>query len=166
MITLASATATSSAPPSAFFARWCDHDTWQEWSPDTSWVRLDGPVAQGTTGTLKPTGGPRTRFTMSAVVPDSEYTDTSSLLGARLVFQHTARTAHADTAHTDTAHTDTRTAGTGAAATATPGTSVTVLTVLVTLDDPLARLWAAVMGKGFRESVPADLQRLITIVEG
>ncbi|MEP6462626.1 MAG: hypothetical protein ABJC62_04270 [Frankiaceae bacterium] len=58
--------ATSTATPAAFFARWIDHDTWPEWSPDTEWVRLDGPVEVGTRGVLKPKGGPKAKFVISA----------------------------------------------------------------------------------------------------
>ena len=134
---LASGTATSPALPSEFFARWVDHDSWAQWSPDTEWVTLDGPVAQGTRGTLKPTGGPKTRFEISTLTTDSEYTDTSKLPGATLVFQHTAR-REAET---------------------------TILDALVTLSGPLAFVWARILGAGFRSSVQADLDRLVRLVE-
>jgi Polyketide cyclase / dehydrase and lipid transport len=137
MITLGTASATSSASPSAFFARWVDHSTWGEWSPDTEWVHLDGDPALGITGVIKPLGGPKTRFTISAFDPNHEYTDTSFLPGARLVFQHLV----------------TSTAG------------GTTLKVLVEIGGPLARIWAAIMGKGFRESAQADLDRLVALVE-
>jgi hypothetical protein len=137
MTILASASATSSAPASAFFARWIDHDTWASWSPDTDWVALDAPVALGTTGTLKPAGGPKIRFTISALDADREYTDTSRLPGARLVFQHLA--------------------------TETP--DGTRLDVRVEITGPLSGLCTRIMGGGFAESAPADLERLIAIVE-
>lgn len=137
MIEIATAQAQSSASPKAFYAQWINHDSWSEWSPDSEWVRLDGPVAEGTTGTLKPKGGPKTRFVISTLIPDQEYTDTSRLLGARLVFRHTAARV-GDT---------------------------TTLTARVTIDGPLAWLWARIMGAGFRESVPADLDRLIALAE-
>ena len=137
MIALASAHTTSTASPAAFFARWIDHDTWTTWDTDTEWVRLDGPATLGATGTLKPKGGPQTRFTISTLTPDREYTDTSRLLGATLTFQHLAEVVDGRT------H----------------------LTAHVTLTGPLARLWAAILGAGFVESVPAALNRLVTLVE-
>jgi hypothetical protein len=136
MIEIASAHASSSAAPGAFFARWVDHDTWPQWSPDSEWVRLDGPVAAGTNGVLKPKGGPKTRFTITALLPDREYTDTSHFPGAKLVFQHLAE-RHGER---------------------------TELTVRVTLEGPLRRLWARILGDGFRTSVPADLARLVELV--
>ncbi len=137
MIALASAQATSTASPSAFFARWIDHNTWTDWDTDTEWVRLDGPATLGASGVLKPKGGPKTPFTISVLTPDREYTDTSKLLGATLTFQHLAEVINGRT------H----------------------LTAQVTLTGPLARLWAGILGAGFLESVPAALNRLVTLVE-
>jgi hypothetical protein len=137
VIELGAGHATSSAPPQAFFEKWVDHDSWPTWSPDTEWVRVDGPVRTGATGVIKPKGAPRVRFTISACEPDREYTDTSKLPGATLVFQHIA----------------------------TPIPEGVRLDVLVTIDGPLARIWAAVMGRGFRESAQADLDRLVEQVE-
>ncbi|WP_433711257.1 SRPBCC family protein [Nocardia sp. CA-084685] len=62
MTTIATAQATSTAAPAAFFAKWADMATWPEWNNDTEWVRLDGPFAQGATGALKPKGGPEVPF--------------------------------------------------------------------------------------------------------
>lgn len=137
MITLGTASATSSAPASAFFERWIDHSTWATWSPDTEWVRVDGPVVLGARGVIKPAGGPRTKFIISALELDREYTDTSMLPGARLVFQHLAST-------TD---------------------GVTSLDVSVSVSGPLAFVWAKIMGGGFKDSAQADLDRLVGIVE-
>ncbi|WP_211195838.1 SRPBCC family protein [Agromyces sp. H66] len=137
MRTLATGSATSTASADGFFARWIDHDTWSEWSPDTEWARVEGPVATGARGVLKPKGGPRTRFTVSACTPGREYTDTARFPGARLVFQHTAEAVGGET----------------------------VLRVLVTVDGRLAPLWAAILGGGFRDSVQADLDRLVALVE-
>jgi hypothetical protein len=127
----------STEPPARFFARWIDHESWTEWSPDTEWVRLDGPARLGAKGRLKPAGGPRVAFTISAFEQDRRYADTSTFPGARLVFDHTV-TAAGDR---------------------------TELAARVTVTGPLARLWAAILGKGFRKSVQADLDRLIALVE-
>jgi hypothetical protein len=65
MMTLGTAQITSAAAPAAFFERWADMATWPEWNADTEWVRLDGPFATGSTGVLKPKGGPKTKFVIS-----------------------------------------------------------------------------------------------------
>src|SRR5436305_8134793 len=88
MTSLATATVTSSAPASAFFARWADMATWPEWNVDTEWVRLDGPFVEGATGVLKPKGGPKVKFAITTLT-DSRFVDVSRLVGARLTFAHT-----------------------------------------------------------------------------
>ncbi|BAJ74281.1 hypothetical protein MTES_1317 [Microbacterium testaceum StLB037] len=137
MRTLASVTRESSASPSAFYARWVDHDSWREWSPDTEWARVEGEVRRGARGILKPVGGPRTAFEISELEPDRVYTDVSRMPGARLTFRHEVEP--------------------------TPGGSR--LTVLVTLEGPLSWLWARTAFAGFERSVPADLDRLVALVE-
>lgn len=137
-MTLASAAATSSAAPADFYVRWADHGSWPQWDPDTAWCRVDGPVVAGARGRLKPKGGPAVRFTVAVADPAGEYTDVSRLVGARLTFRHVARVE----------------------------SGVTRLSAVVTLDGPLAGVWARIMGAGFRASVPAALERLVALVEG
>ncbi|KTS05717.1 SRPBCC family protein [Microbacterium testaceum] len=137
MRTLASVTRESTAPPSAFYARWVDHDSWKEWSPDTEWARVEGEVRQGARGILKPVGGPRTAFVIAELEPDRVYTDVSRVPGARLTFRHRVD--------------------------ATPGGSR--VTAEVTLEGPLSWLWARTAFAGFERSVPADLDRLVALVE-
>lgn len=137
MKTLASCTAHSTASPAAFFAKWVDHASWNEWSPDCEWVRVEGEVVQGAHGELKPTSGPKVKFEITALRPDREYTDTSSLPGAALVFRHLA----------------------------TERAGGTDLSVSVTMSGPLTFFWSRIMGRGFAESAPADLARLVDLVE-
>ncbi|MBT2532654.1 hypothetical protein J7E83_11080 [Arthrobacter sp. ISL-48] len=137
MLQLAQGHATSTASPADFYARWIQHDTWASWPPDTDWVRAEHPVEVGSRGTMKPKGGPKLNFIVTTLEPDREYTDTTRLPGARLVFQHTAR--------------------------ATEGQ--TVLGVSVGISGPLAFIWAKILGEGFRDSAQADLDRLVRIVE-
>ena len=82
MKTLAVASAATSAAPATIFARWADMATWPTWNLDTEWVRLDGPFATGSTGSLKPKGGPKVRFVIERLVPEREFVDVSLLLGA------------------------------------------------------------------------------------
>src|SRR3954447_26248036 len=112
MTTLQQASAASTAAPSAFFARWADMATWPEWNTDTEWVRLDGPFVQGATGALKPKGGPKVRFVVQTLT-DNDFVDVPLLRGARLTFAH----------HIEATGTGSR------------------VSVTVSLDGPLARLW-------------------------
>ncbi len=137
MIELASAHRSSSATPGQFYARWVDHASWADWSPDTEWARVEGPVRAGAQGVLRPKGGPKAKFVISECEPDRVYTDVTKFPGARLTFRHTVA----------------------------PNGSGSELTVRVWLDGPVALFWAKTAGRGFRTSVPADLDRLIALAE-
>jgi hypothetical protein len=133
MKTIATARITSTAPASAFFARWADMATWPQWNTDTEWVRLDGPFQTGATGVLKPKGGPKVAFTVAALEPGHEFTDVSRLAGARLTFRHLV---------------------------GQDASGRTTVAVDVTLGGPLAFLWSLALAKGIRDSLQADLDRL------
>jgi hypothetical protein len=137
MIEITQAHARSTAAPAAFFERWGDMATWPEWNQDTEWARLDGPFATGSTGTLKPKGGPKVRLTIASLVPGREFVDVSHLVGARLTFDHQVEERE-------------------------DGCD---LRVAVTMAGPLARLWAKLLGGGFRKTVQPDLDRLVALVE-
>jgi hypothetical protein len=136
MIEITQAHAESSAPPSAFFERWGDMATWPEWNADTEWVRLDGPFAAGTRGVLKPKGGPKVPFVVASLT-EREFVDVSRLLGARLTFDHQV----------------------------TPAGGGCRIDVRVTMTGPLGRIWALILGKGFRTTLQPDLDRLVALVE-
>lgn len=93
MIQPGTGSAPSSAPPDAFFDRWIDHDTWPERSPDTRRVRLGGPVAAGTRGRLTPAGGPAVGIVITACEHPFDDTESTHLVGARVIFRHTAHQA-------------------------------------------------------------------------
>jgi len=134
---LVDASATSTAPASAFFARWADMSTWPQWNQDTEWVRLDGPFVQGATGRLKPKGGPVVSFVVEQLVPGSSFVDVSRLFGARLVFDHAVQEQAGRTR----------------------------VDVVVTLGGPLAFFWKLVLGKGIRDTAQRDLDLLVATAE-
>jgi hypothetical protein len=138
MITIAEAHVSSAASPSAFFARWADMATWPEWNTDTEWVRLDGPFAAGSTGVLKPRGGPKVKFVIAALVPGREFTDVSMLAGARLTFRHLIEPV--------------------------PGGG-SMVRVTVTLTGPLGWFWNLVLGQGLKASLQPDLDGLAAAAE-
>jgi hypothetical protein len=140
MTTLCTASAMSTAPPDAFFARWEDMDTWPEWDAAVAWTRLDGPFAVGTTGELKPKGGPKVRFTIETLVPGSEFTDVSSMPGAKLRIRHLVAVAVDDG-------------------------GLTRVDIEVSLDGPLAWLWRRILGRGIATSTPDGLAQLVVLAE-
>ena len=138
MIVLSSSHATSTAPPSAFFERWAAMDTWPEWDEAVRWVRRDGPFAAGTTGSLKPRGGPKVSFVIETVDPGREFTDCSPMPGASLTIRHLV---------------------------AVKDDGRTRVDIEVSLDGPLARVWKVLVGRGIATSTPAGLARLVQVVE-
>jgi hypothetical protein len=87
---------------------------------------------------LKPKGGPKVKFVIAALVPDREFVDVSLLVGARLTFRHLVETL--------------------------PDGGCRVR-VSVTMTGPLRRLWALILGKGFRTNLQPDLDRLVAAAE-
>ncbi len=138
MTTIAQAHVVTTASPDQIFARWADMATWPEWNSDTEWVRLDGPFATGSTGTLKPKGGPKVPFVIASVVPGREFVDVSKLFGARLTFAHTVERTDA-------------------------GCDVAVT---ISMSGPMAWFWTKVLGKGLRDSVQGDLTALAAAAVG
>jgi hypothetical protein len=138
MTILATARATSSATPDAFFERWADMATWPEWNNDTEWVRLDGTFTQGATGRLKPKGGPSVAFVVERLVPGREFVDVSRLFGARLTFDHQVSVT-AD--------------------------GRTLVEVTASLTGPLRALWNVILGKGIAASLQTDADALARAAE-
>src|SRR3712207_2447054 len=80
----------TSAPPEAVWGLWSDVATWPVWDEGLERVALDGPFARGTTGTLKPAGGPRVRFVLTEVRPGEGFADETKLPLCRVRFEHSA----------------------------------------------------------------------------
>jgi hypothetical protein len=138
MTTIVTAHVSSAAAPTAFFDRWADMATWPEWNLDTDWVKLDGSFAQGSTGTLKPKGGPVVSFVIERLTPNTEFVDVSRLFGAKLTFAHLV-SERAD-----------------------GGSEVSVT---VSMTGPLGWLWRVILGKGLSACAQPDLERLAGVAE-
>ena len=130
---IAEAFARTTASPSAVFAQWADTATWPEWDAGTEWVHLDGEFAEGARGVLKPRGGPKVSFVIDRLVPEHQFVDTTSLLGARLTFHHEV-SAHEE-------------GGSG-------------IHVAISMVGPLRRVWARILGTGLRRDLQPSLDQL------
>ncbi len=135
---LCTSTAASTAAPEAFFARWADMRTWPEWDDALAWTRLDGPFAEGTTGALKPRRGPKARFVIETLEPGVEFTDVSTLPGARLRIRHL---------------------------TAVDAAGRTRVTVEVSIEGHLSGLWAPLLRRSVARSTSRGVQRLVVATE-
>jgi polyketide cyclase/dehydrase/lipid transport protein len=125
-------TETTSATPAQLWERYSDPPSWPEWDHETERVTLDGPFAPGTTGSLKPVGGPKTKFRVLEVSEPRGFTDVSSLPLAKMYFQHEIE----------------------------PGTDGTRFTHRITISGPLSPLFARVIGKKIAASLPGAMREL------
>ena len=82
----------TSRNPSEVFALWADPATWSAWDPEVKSVTFDSPATLGKRGKLQPANGPALRFSITAFRLDEAFTDTGSLPGARLEFEHFVET--------------------------------------------------------------------------
>src|SRR3954471_1527908 len=124
-------TAHSSASREAVWALWSDTAQWPRWNPTIADVSLYGPFAEGTTGTLKPTQGPKAKMVLRDVHPAAGFTDVARLPGAQMRVEHEVADAPDG------------------------GSRVTERAVL---HGPLARLWSLLLGRQLRRDMAAGAQ--------
>jgi hypothetical protein len=127
------ATATTPAGRAAVFARYADAGSWPTWDTEVEWVSHDGPFTAGTTGRLKPKGGPTTKFTIVSLETDRAFQDVTRLPGARLVFDHVL--------------------------TDQPGGG-TAITHTVSITGPMTFLFSRVIGRNIARGLPATVSAL------
>jgi uncharacterized protein YndB with AHSA1/START domain len=67
---------------------WTDISRWPSWNPGVGRAELDGPLAEGATGTVRGVGGPASTLRVLAIEPQRRFvTETSERL-VRLRFEH------------------------------------------------------------------------------
>jgi hypothetical protein len=130
-------TETTSASPAQLWARYAEPATWPEWDHETAAVTVQGRVAVGTRGTLKPVKGPATPFTFTEVTPEVGFTDVSRLPLARLTFTHLI----------------------------VPTPTGSRFTHRVTINGPLSPLFARVIGRTIAAGLPTAMRQLARLAE-
>jgi uncharacterized protein YndB with AHSA1/START domain len=131
------ASATTTAAPERVWALWSDVAAWNRWDHEVASSTLNGTFAEGTTGTLKPRGGPSTRFVMTDVRPMVSFSDRSLLPLATLDFHHTLST-------------------TG---------GVTTIEHSVVMNGPLTPLFRRVIGTRIAKGLPIAVAALAALAE-
>jgi len=130
-------TETTSASPERLWARYAEPGAWPAWDHEIATVTVEGPMAVGTRGRLKPVNGPASRFTFTEVTPEVGFTDVTRLPLARLTFVHSIES--------------------------TPSGSR--FTHRVTIDGPLSRLFARVIGRNVAAGLPIAMRSLAELAE-
>ncbi len=70
------------------WALWTDVSGWPNWNPGVARAELDGPVAEGATGTVRAAGGPTSTLKVLAIEPDRRFVTEASERLMRLRFEH------------------------------------------------------------------------------
>ncbi len=84
-------TVETNAEPERIWAVWQDVENWNLWDSGLEFSLLNGPFQSGTTGKLKPRGGPVLRTRLTLVEPMSRFVDEARLPFARIVVSHSLR---------------------------------------------------------------------------
>lgn len=126
----------TSADPVQIWARYADPSRWSEWDHDVRRASLDGPFAQGSTGTLTPASGPTTKFRVTELVEGRVFVDESRLPGATMTFGHELSAGPDGT---------------------------TVLTHTITISGPLSGLFGRLVGRRLAAGLLESMRRLAAL---
>lgn len=130
-------TQTSAASPKQLWTHYADPASWPNWDHDIAEVTIDGPIATGARGALKPTKGPRVSFVFSEVIPGVRFTNVCRLPLARLTFSHRIEASNTGTRFTHSA----------------------------AITGPLSALFARIMGRDIATGMPTAMRVLARLAE-
>jgi hypothetical protein len=116
---------------------WQDVSNWNSWDHGLEFSTLDGPFETGTTGTLKPKGGPLVHFKLTKVEPMKTFVDDAKLTLAGIVFSHSL----------------------------TEFEGRTRVTHQIEIKGPLAFFFAYVIGRNMKKNLPRDMAALVQKAE-
>ena len=119
--------------PAAVFPLWADPRSWPEWDPEVRHVEFGAVTAIGSRGRLTPSSGPALRFSITDLLPNELFTNTSALPGARLEFEHRV----------------------------TASQQGSVVTVAIRTRGPLAKLWSRLLKKPMSGAAQSSVDGLI-----
>ena len=86
---IATESRTTKVTPERIWQVWSDVKNWKTWDNQVEFSELSGPMSNGISGVLKPSGGPKTRFIVSDCIENKCFTSISSLPLCRMKFIHT-----------------------------------------------------------------------------
>jgi hypothetical protein len=78
----------TNASPAAIWKIWEDVANWNTWDHGLEFSFIYGPFKVGTTGTLKPKGGPLVHTKLTHVEPMKTFVDEAKLPLARMIVSH------------------------------------------------------------------------------
>lgn len=130
-------TVETTASPEAIWAIWQDVTNWNTWDHGIEYSTIDGPFKAGTTGTLKPKGGPLVHTKLTAVEPKKMFIDEAKLTFARIIVSHFL----------------------------TESNGKTNVTHQIEMTGPLAFFFAFVIGRNMKKNLPQEMAAMIKKAE-
>ncbi len=126
------------ATPDALWKIWSDVESWPRWDHGIAWIRLEGAFEEGSTGLIKPKGGPEVPFVLLWADPERGFSDESRLPFGRLRFEH--RWSPLENGRIEFVH-------------------------RVSFHGPMGFLYAFLMGPSFRRELPKAMDTLARMAE-
>jgi hypothetical protein len=130
-------TVETTATPEAIWDIWQDVPNWNTWDHGIEFSTINGPFKAGTTGTLKPKGGPLVHTKLIAVEPKKMFIDEARLTLARIIVSHSL----------------------------TESNGKTHVTHQIEMTGPLAFFFAIVIGRNMKKNLPQELEAMIKKAE-
>jgi uncharacterized protein YndB with AHSA1/START domain len=75
-------------PRERVWSLWTDIESWSRWNPGVVRAELDGPFAEGATGSVRAAGGPASKLQVLTVEPERRFVTEASERLMRLRFEH------------------------------------------------------------------------------
>ena len=130
-------TVETTASPEAVWDIWQDVSNWNTWDPGIEFSSIDGPFKAGTTGTLKPKGGPLVHTKLTSVQPKRMFVDEAKLTLARIIVTHSL----------------------------TESAGKTCVTHQIEMTGPLAFLFAFLIGRNMKKNLPQEMREMVKKAE-
>ncbi len=130
-------TVETTASPEAVWEIWQDGKNWNTWDPGIEYSTIDGPFKTGTTGTLKPKGGPLVHTKLTDVLPYTSFVDEAKLTLARIIVTHSM----------------------------TRVGNKTHVTHQIEMKGPLAFFFAFVIGRDMKKNLPHEMLTMVQKAE-
>lgn len=127
----------TTASPEAVWEIWQDVVNWNTWDHGIEFSTINGPFKAGTTGTLKPKGGPLVHTKLTAVEPKKFFIDEAKLPLARIIVSHSL----------------------------TELNGKTQVTHHIEMRGPLAFFFAIVIGRNMKKNLPQEMEAMIKKAE-
>lgn len=126
-------TVETTATPTQIWQVWQDVENWKDWDHELESSRLDGPFQTGTSGWLKPIGGPLLKTLLTYVEPFKMFVQEAKLFLAKVVMIHSIS----------------QVAG------------KTQVTFQTEIRGPLALFFVCLLGRSIKKKIPIEMEEML-----